>query len=127
MTVVIVKLIFTNITIILCWVSQLSSLHLNVPAFEHCCTRLYITLARCFEGLGNIQCDIRTHLINAFEMNLVVLKMMISDSTTQPALFSCIGSISCLKLFSIAMATLTLWQPLTMLHKNAFTLQGICI
>lgn len=60
-------------------------------------------------------------------MNLVVLKMMISDSTTQPTLFSCVGSISCLKLFSIAMATLSLQQLLTMLHKNAFTLQGICI
>lgn len=82
-------------------------------------------LVQSFEGLWNSQCDIRAHLINAFEFNLAMLRM-ISDSTPQPTAFSCVGSISCLKLFSIAMATLTLQQPLTRLHRNAFIFQAGC-
>lgn len=118
---------FTKVWIISCCGTQLSSLHLNVPAFECCCCRLYVTLVQHFEVLQSIQCDIRKHLINTFKMNLVVLKMMISDSATQPTLFSCVGSINCLKFFCIAMATLILQQPLTTVHRNAFTFQASCI
>lgn len=54
-------------------------------------------------------------------MNLVALKMMISDSAIQPTLFSYGGSISCLNFFCIAMVTLILQQPFTTGHRNAFT------
>lgn len=116
---------FTEASIILCCGTQLSLLHFSVPASESCCTRQRVTLAQRFEGLWNSQCDIRAHIINAFEFNLATLRI-ISDSTPQSTPFSCVGSISCLKLFSIAMATLTLQQPLARLHRNAFIFQAGC-
>lgn len=44
--------------------------------------------AQHFEVLQIIQCDIGKHFINAFKMNLLMLKMMIADSATQTTLFS---------------------------------------
>lgn len=117
---------FTEASIILCCSTQLSSLHFSVPVSECCCTRQCVTLEQYFEGLCNSQCDIRKHLINAVEFNLAMLRM-ISDSSPRHTPFSCVGSISCLKLFSIAMATLTLQQPLSRLHRNAYTFQAGCV
>lgn len=82
--------------------------------------------AQHFEALQSTQCHIRKHLINAFKMSLLVLKMMIADSATQPTLFSHAWSINCLKFFCIAMATLILQQSLKAAHRKAFIFQASC-
>lgn len=66
-------------------------------------------------------------LINAFKMKLVVLKMVISDSATQPTLFSFVGSISCLKFFLYCYGNPHSPAASYNSTQNAFTFQASCI